>query len=790
MDVAGTVSLIFDIPAIASDIGFDSGSTDMLRASKSTRVGARAARLTRLIRLIKVVRIVRVVKLLKYFMNTGPEKKEDDALKSASKVSQELSDTISKRVAALVMLMVIVVPFLQFVEVDTAIPAHHEFLNQMASRNQTIEPDQIAEFFNYHALMDAGTRPFRLDILNMSTNVWATHLPADHWRGSTDRSTLSFVMASDELEYVRIYVNTSDKVQAEAWYNIGLVLVVIVVLISFSSMLHSKIDALVVAPLERIMAAINGAMAELMAAMGGMDGKKEAGSDSSEGEMGQLESAVNKLSKIGAQVTHASKGRHKVVSAAMNDASLDTTTKDWLNDQYATGHDQGNQKSPKKGSKVIVNGGAGLADADSGAEVPTLSVKSAEESAAAHEVCCITWDCLTLESDGDLFRSLHLIFTEAQVYSNFFVPTAAASSFFSACRAGYDNSNSYHNFYHAVDTVQTTYMFLSHIDGPQRAIFEDIDIFAVMVGALGHDLGHPGVNSLFLINTRHDLAMTYNDTSVLENMHISTLYGILKSDTTNIFIGLDHSQWTNARKTIISSVLATDMAHHFKMVSDVDMFYSLNEDKINAMDPDVRAECFRNKGTRVMVLNLLMHAADISNAAKPFDICEKWAGRVMEEFFSQGDMERDKGMNVSAMFDRHSTNPYQMQCNFIEFVVGPLYLGMIKLFPELKEYGENLVENRRLWGKKWIANLQETSDDAAAAAEEITKIHGRMEGFDRKFFPQKFEEGGAAGDNPLADIAGGVTPSSARRTVVGGRKTIVSGKDAAAGASNSVRPSS
>merc|ERR1719261_260496 len=344
------------------------------------------------------------------------------------------------------------------------------------------------------------------------------------------------------------------------------------------------------------------------------------------------------------------------------------------------------------------------------------------DAQAIESVCAVTFDALTLHSDDDLFHALHVLFTQAQVYANFFVPAAAATSFFSAFRAGYDNTNSYHNFYHAVDTVQTTFLLMSTID-KQKAIFEDIDMFAVMVGALGHDLGHPGVNSLFLINTRHDYAMTYNDTSVLENMHISTLYRILKSDATNIFVGLDHSQWTNARKTIISSVLATDMAHHFKMVSDIDVFYSLNDDKLNSGDPEIRAEVYREKATRVMLLNLLLHAADISNAAKPFDICEKWAKRVMDEFFDQGDKEREKGMTVSAMFDRHSTNPYQMQCNFIEFVVGPLYIGMIKLFPELKEYGENLVENRRVWGDKWIANLEETSYDPAVAAEEITKIH-------------------------------------------------------------------
>lgn len=37
------------------------------------------------------------------------------------------------------------------------------------------------------------------------------------------------------------------------------------------------------------------------------------------------------------------------------------------------------------------------------------------------------------------------------------------------------------------------------------------ETFAVLVAGLGHDLGHPGVNGRFLIETKHPLAMTYND---------------------------------------------------------------------------------------------------------------------------------------------------------------------------------------------------------------------------------------------------------------------------------------
>lgn len=39
---------------------------------------------------------------------------------------------------------------------------------------------------------------------------------------------------------------------------------------------------------------------------------------------------------------------------------------------------------------------------------------------------------------------------------------------------------------------------------------------------------------------------------------------------------------------------------------------------------------------RALVLEVLMKSADLSNTAKPFPICRRWAVAVMEEFWGQG----------------------------------------------------------------------------------------------------------------------------------------------------------
>ena len=52
------------------------------------------------------------------------------------------------------------------------------------------------------------------------------------------------------------------------------------------------------------------------------------------------------------------------------------------------------------------------------------------------------------------------------------------------------------------------------------------------------------------------------------------------------------------------------------------------------------------------VLQNMVHCADLSSPTKPLEIYREWTNRVMEEFFHQGDLERERGMDISPMCDR------------------------------------------------------------------------------------------------------------------------------------------
>jgi len=61
------------------------------------------------------------------------------------------------------------------------------------------------------------------------------------------------------------------------------------------------------------------------------------------------------------------------------------------------------------------------------------------------------------------------------------------------------------------------------------------------------------------------------------------------------------------------------------------------------------------------VLQSLVHCADLSNPAKPLSLYRQWNERIMQEFFRQGDLERQQGLDVSPMCDRHTATVEKTQ---------------------------------------------------------------------------------------------------------------------------------
>ena len=73
------------------------------------------------------------------------------------------------------------------------------------------------------------------------------------------------------------------------------------------------------------------------------------------------------------------------------------------------------------------------------------------------------------------------------------------------------------------------------------------------------------------------------------------------------------------------------------------------------------------------MIKSLVHAADIGNNSRPFEIANEWAKLVIKEFFSQGEQEKKLGLEVTMLCDRETTNFASSQYNFLTFVTLPLF---------------------------------------------------------------------------------------------------------------------
>jgi hypothetical protein len=69
------------------------------------------------------------------------------------------------------------------------------------------------------------------------------------------------------------------------------------------------------------------------------------------------------------------------------------------------------------------------------------------------------------------------------------------------------------------------------------------------------------------------------------------------------------------------------------------------------------------------VLQNLVHCADLSNPTKPLVLYRRWVDLLMEEFFQQGDREREQNLDISPMCDRHSATieKSQVSCLYLYF---------------------------------------------------------------------------------------------------------------------------
>ncbi|XP_034439679.1 cAMP-specific 3',5'-cyclic phosphodiesterase 4D-like isoform X6 [Hippoglossus hippoglossus] len=332
--------------------------------------------------------------------------------------------------------------------------------------------------------------------------------------------------------------------------------------------------------------------------------------------------------------------------------------------------------------------------------IPRFGVSAPHESLLAKEIDDVNrWglDIFKIaEYSGNrpLTVIMHSIFQERDLFKTFKIPVDTFITFMMTLEDHYHADVAYHNNIHAADVVQSTHVLLS--TPALEAVFTDLEIMAALFASAIHDVDHPGVTNQFLINTSSELAVMYNDASVLENHHLAVGFKLLQEDNCDMFQNLSKKLKESLRKMVIDMVLATDMSKHMNFLAD--MKTMVETKKVTSLG----VLLLDNYSDRIQVLQNMVHCADLSNPTKPLELYRQWTDRIMVEFFTQGDRERDKGMEISPMCDKHNASIEKSQVGFIDYIVHPLWETWADLVhPDAQDILDTLEDNRE-WYQSMI----------------------------------------------------------------------------------------
>ncbi len=387
------------------------------------------------------------------------------------------------------------------------------------------------------------------------------------------------------------------------------------------------------------------------------------------------------------------------------------------------------------------------------------------------DIALKSWDFDVLAQDPD-----HLVNCAMRIFQNFELVAALQLdekilfNFFKEVKSNY-LPNPYHNWMHAFSVLHASSITVRNC---ATELLKFSEVFALFLAAVCHDIAHPGTNNDFQINSESNLALLYNDVSVLENFHAATTFKILQNAQCNVLRDTNPQKKRLIRESIIKAILSTDISVHFKMVADLkgkyhdamqrsaaaaaSMQHSLagsnprrsteiragagdadattvhrkmkrrsyssvgGLDSENALQAISTCDIFNReeRSDRLMVIECIIHSADLANPVLNFDLYRQWTELVVQEFYDQAMREKDLGLPSQP----HMQNPPSdvkalgnMQISFIDYVVAPLWSIMRDMFPPLASRYSQLENNRAEW-KRILAEFEKEEQTCEQVQEE------------------------------------------------------------------------
>mmetsp|Transcript_114630 Transcript_114630/g.220881 ORF Transcript_114630/g.220881 Transcript_114630/m.220881 type:complete len:984 (-) Transcript_114630:115-3066(-) len=744
MDIIGTFSMIFDISWM---LGIDNTeepiytSTDtntkdnliFLRAARAARVGARAGRLSRVLRILRFLP----------FLAGGPQEDEKEKAGGglAMSISRQLANLLATRVACLTIILVILIPIfdiLSFPQNDYALQTWVERLSE-----ELEEGFDLGFYRDLNAMVIFFERrsygPYRACRGTAANGGFTcTKEFINGWKPIEEAPPRGASALLVHTGTFMVGFNMHKPVQLDHGLAILNIAFIIFIMIFSGLALSSVVTQLAVRPLERMLETVRKIASTVFKFSAEIIEEDENDGEEydidSSSEMKLLEKVVHRLAIV-ADLQSSHSGPQ--VEEDMGDEDIGILNMMQGKDMVQEGKRQANRRV-----SVCVHGGK-MMSPKAALGTPVFSMSEfgcSQDTYYSYRFNSLTLSKQQMTNIG--FYAISTFHDDGDGFFNTESDRAVLSRFVQKVESEY-LPNPFHNFSHGIDVLHGVCRMMRMMQS--ETFLTELEQFSLLIAALGHDLGHPGVNNGFLSEVGHELALQYNDLSPLENMHVSKLYNIVVVQDLNVFQMLPKEQYKEVRRYCIETILHTDMMGHQAMVKDLQMVFQMNVEIFTKGDTP-SSQVFNQPASKTLVMNNILHSADVSNPCRTWEVSHAWANCVLEEFFSQGDQEKMLGVPVQFLNDRDKLNRPNSQIGFLEFMIAPFFIAQIKLFPKMHEYGDHLAHNLKQWEDMWVKEVNPEE-------EAKTKVRARVEGVKNNL--EEAKKSGAL----LLELQGGGLPA-------------------------------
>ena len=261
---------------------------------------------------------------------------------------------------------------------------------------------------------------------------------------------------------------------------------------------------------------------------------------------------------------------------------------------------------------------------------------------------------------------------------------------------GYFKENFYHCVTHILDSLQGLHYLMSN--GEIAKSLKRHDVFASFIACMIHDYEHPGFSNQFIVRAKHPLAIRYSDTSVLENHHLAAAFHIMYNfPKCNIMENMEYALQQETRGLIIKTVLDSDISKHFTLLTDLKTKLGNNNFPTDSIED------------RQLILSVSLRICSNFKMVRESHIFYKWMEKFFDEFYKQGDMEKQLELPISKFMDRENTNREKAYSSYMTVVCRPLLVTYLILVDDQEVSNTLLRDGIDRNKKKLETRIEETS---------------------------------------------------------------------------------